>query len=50
MLDLSLGNSLSEDLLEQNKNKKITHWDEKKRKFVKQTLMEMSVNKKGANR
>jgi len=32
MLDLSTGN---DDVFEQNKKKKITHWDEKKRKFVK---------------
>lgn len=35
MLDLTSGN----DELMENKKKKITHWDEKKRKFVKVHLI-----------
>lgn len=46
MLDLS-----PEDALQMNKKKKITRWDPKKRKFVKQTLSEMAeVQKKGEKR
>jgi CO dehydrogenase/acetyl-CoA synthase alpha subunit len=46
MLDIS-----PEDQLDMARKKKITHWDEKKRKFVKQTMAEMAeAGKKGIKR
>jgi ATP-dependent RNA helicase DDX54/DBP10 len=36
-----------DDAMEMNKKKKITRWDAKKRKFVQQTLEEMSQSKHG---
>lgn len=39
-----------DDAMEMNKKKKIMRWDAKKRKFVKQTLEEMSQSKHGAGK
>lgn len=39
-----------DDAMELNKKKKIMRWDAKKRKFVKQTLEEMSQSKHGAGK
>eukprot|EP00595_Chromulina_sp_UTEXLB2642_P000652 CAMPEP_0196768594 /NCGR_PEP_ID=MMETSP1095-20130614/42974_1 /TAXON_ID=96789 ORGANISM="Chromulina nebulosa, Strain UTEXLB2642" /NCGR_SAMPLE_ID=MMETSP1095 /ASSEMBLY_ACC=CAM_ASM_000446 /LENGTH=207 /DNA_ID=CAMNT_0042138469 /DNA_START=2002 /DNA_END=2622 /DNA_ORIENTATION=+ len=51
LLDLTGNTYLQDNTLENNKKKKITHWDEKKRKFVKQTIEEMAQSgRKGTKR
>lgn len=45
MMDLA-----PDDAMEMNKKKKLTRWDSKKRKFVQQTLEEMSQSKHGAGK